>query len=88
MIIWRPARRTGLQITSIDRTNWSFKIENQAGAETLGAVHLADRFRAASATDFHVLKHLDVAAFRRRMEDEPVELVADLCRRRWAIGQR
>ncbi len=70
------------QITSIDRTNWSFKIENQAGAETLGAVHLADRFRAASATDFHVLKHLDVAAFRRRMEDEPVELVADLCRRR------
>jgi len=68
------------RIESIDTGSWTFGITTEAGPETLGAVHLADRFEKAAPDDYRVLKALDPLQFAQLMDDRPAELLEQVLR--------
>lgn len=70
------------RVDRIDRDAWQFTITTPDGEETLGAVHLADRFQPVAASDFQVLKHFGRDHLLRRLQDDPVSVIIELCRLR------
>ncbi len=69
-----------VRVESIDRAAWRFRISSGNNNESLGAVELADRFRPAAATEFHVLRHYAPDQLTQRLNEEPAEVVIELCR--------
>jgi transcription elongation factor GreA len=69
------------QIHDIDTGNWQFTIRTGQRVETLGAVHLADQWLPAAADDFRVLRQFDPKQLRRRLEEDPVSVLTELCKR-------
>lgn len=69
-----------VRIEAIDRTTWRYTISRGETQETLKAIELADRFQQASATEFRVLRHYAPNRLTQRLENEPAEVVIELCR--------
>lgn len=69
------------RIERIEVSDWNFSIKTPQKSETLGPVHLADRYEPASADDFYVLRYFDPDQLRERLENDPAAVLADLCRR-------
>lgn len=76
------ARHDGgaVRIESIDRSDWTFQITTPDGPERLGAVDLADNYRPARDDEFAVLAQFASDGLRRRLWDDPIPIVIDLCR--------
>jgi transcription elongation GreA/GreB family factor len=70
------------RIDSIDTGSWMFGITTEEGPESLGAVHLADRYEKAEPNDYRVLKALDPPGLAQLMEDDPAGLLEQICRGR------
>lgn len=68
------------RVKRVDRKGWKVGIESDAGAETLGAVELADRFRRAAKDDFAVLRFLDPPGLAKKLDNDPAEIIAELCK--------
>ncbi len=68
------------RVDEIDREAWEYSIVSQDGPETLGAVHLADRYRPAAAEEFQVLLHFSRDALLKRLKSHPASMVVDICR--------
>ncbi len=77
----RDDENVAARVVAIDRTAWEFTISLGNRQETLGAVLLADNYEPAAATDFRVLRRFAPDALVRRLEDEPADMVVELCRR-------
>jgi len=71
---------TVARVESIDRREWQFTFSSGQSSETLGAVELADRFRPAAATEFRVLRQYAPGRLAQRLDQEPAEVVIELCR--------
>lgn len=69
-----------VRVEVIDRAKWRCTVSAGDSTETLGAVELADRFRPAAATEFHVLRHYAPDQLAKRLDNEPAEVVIELCR--------
>lgn len=77
------AERDGLgaaRVEQIDRGCWRISITSADGPETLGAVHLADRFQRASSTGFRVMRQFAPDALVARLGDDPASVVMEVCR--------
>ncbi len=68
------------RVASVDRDRWMFTITGPDGEEALGAVHLADRYRSASADEFYVSLQFQPDALRKRLSSDPAGIVAEICR--------
>jgi len=68
------------RVESIDRSTWRFTILDNGDVETVGAVHLADRYQPAKADDFRVMRHFAAEDLKRRLNDDPAAVVVDICR--------
>ena len=68
------------RVEAIDRAKWRCKISTGDDTQTLGAVELADHFRPAAATEFRVLRHYAPDQLAQRLDNEPAEVVIELCR--------
>ena len=68
------------RVDEIDREAWEYSIVSQDGPETIGAVHLADRYRPATAEEFQVLLHFSRDALLKRLKSHPASMVVDICR--------
>jgi len=68
------------RVDEIDRASWTFTINLGTGAETLGAVQLADAYRPADPGEFRVQRAFLREELRRRLDDDPAGVVIDICR--------
>ena len=69
-----------VQVKRIDRSTWAVEISHGDDTETLGVVHLADRYELASATDFRVMRRFAWDALVERLANDPIPFIIDLCR--------
>ena len=67
------------RVDSVDRSGWQFDITNAQGPETLGVVHLADRYYPIAATAFRALRQFSPDKLLTRLEEEPAAVLLDLC---------
>lgn len=70
------------RIDTIDTDTWTFGITTEDGPETLGAVHLADRFEKADPGDYRVLRALDPPRFAQFMDEEPAAMLEQILQAR------
>ena len=70
------------RVNGIDRAAWRFSITTGDGADTLGAVHLADRFRPAPQSDFRVMRAFAPEQLAKQLWTEPTPIIIDICKRR------
>jgi transcription elongation GreA/GreB family factor len=68
------------RIESIDTSSWQFIITDGQISETLGAVHLADRFYRASMSEFKVARRFAPDELAGRLWDDPAPIAIDICR--------
>ena len=68
------------RIDGIDFSAWQFSISASNGPTTLGAVHLADQYEPASATDFRVMRQFALDQLVQRIWDDPTSLVIEVCK--------
>lgn len=67
------------RVEAMDTSEWRFEIEVDGSTESINAVALADRFRPAEANEFRVLQSFNKEELTRRMEEDPVAVVRELC---------
>lgn len=70
------------RVVEMDTKGWKFRLDADGATETLSAVHLADRYRPASSNEFRVQRVVNAEQLRERLQDEPLSVIADLCRDR------
>ena len=68
------------RVDGIDRSEWIYSITGIDGKEKLGAVHLADRYFPAPATEFRVMRQFAPDDLSKRLWDDPGPVVVDICR--------
>ncbi len=68
------------RVEGIDPEDWHLSITGTDGAEKLGPVQLADRFRRAEANEFRIIRHFSPDELAKRLKTAPGEVVIDLCR--------
>lgn len=67
------------RVEGIDRATWRFTVTGRDGTEPLGAVRLADRYRAASPSEFRVMRQFAPDELIGRLKDDPASVVIELC---------
>jgi len=70
------------RVDGIDRATWRFTIAGRKGTETLGALGLADRYRAASPAEFRVMRQFAPDELIGRLNSDPASVVIELCMER------
>jgi transcription elongation GreA/GreB family factor len=70
------------RVDGIDRSTWRFTVTGRDGTEILGAVRLADRYRAASPSEFRVMRQFAPDELMGRLKDDPASVVIELCMER------
>ncbi len=70
------------RIEQIDTSSWRFAVTSGAGTETLDAVRLADVFRPAQSTEFSVARVFAPDQLTKRLWDDPVPVVIEICKQR------
>lgn len=68
------------RVDKVDTSCWKYTITGREGTEVLGAVHLADRYRPAAPTEFRVARQFAPDQLGKRLWDDPVPIVIDICR--------
>lgn len=68
------------RVEEVDRSRWQFTILGPMVTETLGAVVLADRYQAASPTEFRVMLQFAPDRLAERLWEDPAQIVIDICR--------
>ncbi len=68
------------RIEKIDTASWQFTITDGQATETLGAVHLADQYRPAPASEFKVVRRFAPDELAKRLWNDPTPIVIDICK--------
>ncbi len=68
-------------VKSIDPSTWRIVIDLGDSEEELGAVELADRFERVSPNNFKVLNNLHPQRLSKVLNENPIDVIIDLCQR-------
>jgi len=68
------------RVDAVNTSNWEFSLTLPSGPSSLGAVHLADRFKPAGPCEFDVMRFFDRSSLVAELHKDPAQLVVDICR--------
>ncbi len=68
------------RVDAISPSDWQFDITTERGRETLGPVHLADRYQPAEPDDIRVARRFAPDQFAKQLAGDPAAVVMAVCK--------